>query len=201
MKLSTILSTSVLCICASPVLSQLVLPNFFAKRDAVASRLQDPIKPDFGIARPRPEDVKMSGPTGAVMISDVIGRDHVINIFAGFTRDIDTISRRLDDNEQNSTILAPLNSELKKLPRKPWEDPREYGALGQGAYEGDGGEDRAHKNLRRFVEAHVVPVSPWAEGEKVETLGGKQIWWEDSNGKKTVSSLGVGCLTDWSDQS
>lgn len=201
MKLSTILSSSVFILSASPVLSQLVLPDLFAKRNAVAPRQQHPILPDFALKRPVPEDTTMSDPTGAVMISDVIGRDHVINIFAGFTRDIDTISRRLDDKEQNSTILAPLNSELKKLPRKPWEDPRDYGALGQGAYEGEGGEDRAHKNLRRFVEAHVVPVSPWAEGEKAETLGGKKIWWEDSDGKKTVSSLGGGCLADSSDQS
>lgn len=138
--------------------------------------------------------------TGDLMISDVIGRDHIINIFAGFTRDIDTISRRLDANEQNSTILAPLNSELKKLPRKPWEDPRDYGALGQGAYKGEAGEGRAHKNLRRFVEAHVVPVSPWAEGEKVETLGGKKLWWEGSDGKKIVSFLSVVFGPDWSDE-
>ena len=140
-----------------------------------------------------------SNPTGDVVISDVIGRDHIINIFAGFTRDIESISRRLDDKSQNSTVLAPLNSELKKLPHKPWEDPRDYGTLGQNAYDGEGGEDRAHKNLRRFVETHVVPVSPWAEGEKVETLGGKKIWWEKSDGKQTVSGPDVFCIPDWSD--
>ncbi|MCJ1249065.1 hypothetical protein MMC30_006287 [Trapelia coarctata] len=189
MKLSAILSTSLLSICASPVLSRLVLPNLFPKRDAVAPRQQHPIQNEPNIALPMPDNEKMSegsSPAGDVIISDVIGRDHIINVFAGFTRDIDSISRRLDDNTQNSTILAPLNSELMKLPHKPWEDPRDYGALGQGAYEGEGGEDRAHKNLRRFVEAHVVPVSPWAEGEKVETLGGKKIWWEESDGKKTI---------------
>ena len=149
------------------------------------------------IVLPNPEDMQrpeMSEPAGDVIISDVIGKDHIINIFAGFTRDINSISQRLDDNTQNSTILAPLNSELKKLPRKPWEDPREYGALGQGAYEGEGGEDRAHQNLRRFVEAHVVPVSPWAEGEKVETLGGQKLWWEKCDGKKRVSSLEGICI-------
>jgi len=203
MKLSTILSTSFLSISASPVLSQLVLPNLFPRQDVGAPRQQHPIQNQPNVVIPMPENVRMpegSNPVGDVVISDVIGRDHIINIFAGFTRDIDSISRRLDDNTQNSTILAPLNSELMKLPRKPWEDPRDYGALGQGAYEGEGGEDRAHKNLRRFVEAHVVPVSPWAKGEKVETLGGKKVWWEESDGKKTVSSPGVVRFTDCSDQ-
>lgn len=123
------------------------------------------------------------------MISDVIGKERVINIFAGFTRDIENIARRLDDKEQNTTVLAPLNSVLQSLPRKPWENPQDYGAMGEAAYEGQGGEDRAHRNLRRFVEAHVVPVNPWEEGEKVESLGGHTIWWKEKHGKKTARQL------------
>ncbi len=102
--------------------------------------------------------------------------------------DIDTISKRFDDNSQNTTVLAPLNSELRKLPRKPWEDPKDYHALGAEAYEGSEGEDRAHKNLRRFTEAHVVPVSPWKEGERVKTVAGNEVWWEEKEGSKRVCS-------------
>lgn len=127
-----------------------------------------------------------SNPTGEVIISDVIGKDRGINIFAGFTRDIEEVSKRLDDNTQNTTVLAPLNSELQKLPRKPWEDPKDYGTLGESAYVGVDGEDRAHRNLRRFVEAHIIPVSPWKEGDKVRTLGGNKVWWESTGGKKKV---------------
>ena len=83
-------------------------------------------------------------------------------------------------------MLAPLNSALQKLPRKPWEDPEEYNALGENAYKGQSGEDRAHSNLRRFSEAHIVPVSPWKEGEKVETLGGGKVWWENKDGDRIV---------------
>jgi hypothetical protein len=116
-----------------------------------------------------------------------MGRDRSINIFAGFTRDIASISRRLDDSSQNSTVLAPLNSAIEKLPRKPWEDPQDYGALGASAYEGDDGQERAQRNLQRFVEAHVVPVSPWAEGQKAKTLGGDaNVWWEMKDGVKVV---------------
>ncbi|KAI9875143.1 MAG: hypothetical protein M1830_008828 [Pleopsidium flavum] len=73
---------------------------------------------------------------------------------------------------------------MQKLPRKPWEDARDYEALGANAYDGADGEDRAHRNLRRFVEAHIVPVSPWKEGEKVQTVGGTKLWWENKEGKK-----------------
>lgn len=139
-----------------------------------------------------------TGDTGApdssdgVIISDVMGRDRVINIFAGFTRDIDNVAKRLDDNGMNTTVLAPLNSEIQKLPRKPWEDPEDYNAFGANAYGGSKGEDRAHRNLRRFVEAHVVPVSPWKEGEKVNSAGGGQLWWESKDGVKIVRELQQG---------
>ncbi len=54
--------------------------------------------------------------------------------------------------------------------------------------------------MRRFVQAHVVPVSPWIEGEKVETLDGGAIWWESKDGVKMVGfsgcvrGIGVNCL-------
>lgn len=86
----------------------------------------------------------------------------------------------------NTTVLAPLNSEIQKLSRKPWEDPEDYEELGANAYGGADGEGRAQRNLRRFVEAHVVPVSPWKEGERARTVGGGELWWENKDSKKTV---------------
>ncbi|KAI4101268.1 MAG: hypothetical protein L6R37_005010 [Teloschistes peruensis] len=150
-----------------------------------ADRQQDPIMntplPGFGGGK---QD--SSADAGNLIISDVIGKDRVINIFAGFTRDIDTISKRLDDDTQNTTVLAPLNSEIQKLPRKPWEDPKDYRSFGESAYDGSDGEDRAHRNLRRFVESHVIPSSPWKEGEKTKSLGGEELWWENKQGTRTV---------------
>jgi len=109
-----------------------------------------------------------------------------------FVRDIESAARRLDDSSSNTTVLAPLNSAVESLPRKPWEDPRDYGALGPNAYEGGDGEERAHRNLRRFVEAHMVPVSPWTAGKKVKPIGDDQdVWWEDKDGKKLVSWFGL----------
>lgn len=115
-----------------------------------------------------------------------------------FVRDIESASRRLDDESQNTTVLAPLNSAIEKLPRKPWEDPRDYGALGPDAYEGGDGHERAQRNLQRFVEAHLVPASPWREGEKVRPIGGdREIWWEEKDGTRIVS-ISLPTLLEWS---
>ena len=176
---------------APAALSQLVLSEFFG-------RISRPLNPGshhreaiMNIANivmpPSKENNNSPDGTNGVIISDVIGKDRVINIFAGFTRDIDNISKRLDDASQNTTVLAPLNSEIQKLPRKPWESPKDYEELGTNAYTGSDGENRAHKNLRRFVEAHTIPTSPWEEGEKVASLAGGKVWWEDNDGKKIVS--------------
>lgn len=133
-----------------------------------------------------PSDPNAGGP-GTVILSDVMGRDRSINIFAGLVRDVESVSKRLDDAGQNSTVLAPLNSAMEKMSRKPWEDAQDYDKLGTNAYEGDEGWERAQKNIRRFVEAHIVPVNPWKEGEKVDVMGGGQVWWESKDGAKFVS--------------
>lgn len=145
--------------------------------------------PNILLPPKKDNDDGSSGGSSDLSISDVIGKERVINIFAGFTRDIDSISKRLKAGDQNTTVLAPLNSELQKLPRKPWEDPEDYNELGAKAYEGQGGEDRAQRNLRRFVEAHIIPVSPWKEGVKLDSVGGGKLWWEEKDGVRMVCSL------------
>ena len=56
--------------------------------------------------------------------------------------------------------------------------------LGERAYDGEGGQERAKGNLKRFVEGHVVPKSPWGKGEKVRTLAEKELWWEEQGEEK-----------------
>ena len=153
-----------------------------------ASLSQKPVMDNLGPAIP-PTDLDpppTTQPTGDIILTDVLGRDRTINVFSGFTRDIDTVDQRLGDSSLNTTVLAPLNSAITALPRKPWEDPRDYAVLGAGAYEGTDGEDRAHRNLRRFVEAHIVLMSPWTENEKVRTMAGGVVWWELKDGKRLV---------------
>jgi hypothetical protein len=120
-------------------------------------------------------------------ISDVIGRNEEIAIFTGFTRDVASVSTRFESTSKNITVLAPQDSAIKSLPRKPWENPKDYSTFGANAYDGQSGIDRAQENLRRFVEAHVVGESPWKEHEKVKTLGGDTVWYDSKGGVKYVS--------------
>ncbi len=175
-----------------PALGQLIaLPSLLQDRLPRVADHQKPIMngPNIVLPPSNKDSTSSDHESSEVVISDVIGKERSIGIYAGFTRDIDSISKRLDDGSQNATVLAPLNSEITRLPRKPWEDPREYAALGDGAYHGSDGEGRANKNLRRFVEAHIVPESPWEEGKKVKTLAGNTVWLEMKDGRKTVSGV------------
>lgn len=131
---------------------------------------------------PSPNDVS------GIIISDVIGKTQNIAIFSSLTRDIDAVSGRLEDAAQNATVLAPDNTVMKSLKRKPWEDPEDYDKFGAQAYEGSSGTDRAHGNLERFVKQHIVAESPWEEGKKVKTLAGNEVWWESKDGQKMVSA-------------
>lgn len=149
---------------------------------------------------PLPEDQQaMTDPevsTGnGQTISDVLPRNQQISIFTSFTRDISSISTGFESTIQNFTVLAPEDSGIKNLPRKPWENPGDYSAFGESAYEGQSGVDRAQDNLKKFVEAHVVPSSPWKEGEKVKTLGGREVWWEKKDGKKLIQPQSLEVLS------
>lgn len=131
----------------------------------------------------------MSSSSSSAMIADVIGTDKHINIFAGLTRDVYSVTSRLSDTNLNTTVLCPLNSAITGLPRKPWEDAEQYAEFGTNAYEGQQGSERAEENLKRFVEGHVVLNAPWKEGEKRQTMMGKgqEIWWEE--GKDGVRKI------------
>ncbi|KAI0414916.1 hypothetical protein F5X98DRAFT_348170 [Xylaria grammica] len=145
------------------------------------------------IDRQTPLDPAMTLTQENVLISDVMGRDRSVNAFAGFTRSVEVVANRLDNSAVNSTVLAPLNSAIDKLPGKPWEDPNEYNALGATAYDGDEGRERAQRNIRKFVEAHVVPLSPWRENERSRSLldGDREIWWEKKDGIMVLQPDGI----------
>lgn len=160
-------------------------PHLIERFRAAISKDQSPIMAP--VVPPSNEGGPSSDSSDGVVIADIIGKTRHINIFGGFTRDIDTVASRLEDASKNTTVLAPENGAIMQLPRKPWEDTRDYDQYGANAYDGSEGEDRAHKNLRRFVEAHVVPESPWRENQRMTTLAGNTIWFENRDGRKVVS--------------
>lgn len=145
------------------------------------------------------ENWQADRPTGPPLLGDVIPLDKSISIFSSLTRSVSTIQTRISSASENTTVLAPANAAISRLPRKPWEDPDDEGAGGNvfsEIYKGLGGEDRAGRNLRRFVEMHCVGASPWEKGVKVNTLGGGEIWWDEDKegGGRKVSYF---CLLLW----
>ncbi|KAG8667510.1 hypothetical protein FPOAC2_12675 [Fusarium poae] len=122
----------------------------------------------------------------SVALGDILGSNRGLTSFSSFARMQPATDTRLSDLSTNTTVLAPLNSAVDALPRKPWEQPADYDAFGADAYEGDGGQDRAKENMRRFVESHLVPASPWETEDKIKTLGGKEVWWVVKDGKKII---------------
>ena len=106
---------------APTALSQLILPNIFRKSPSIPAsnaQQQEPIMniPNILVPPSKGDDDS----SDSLSISDVIGKEKVISIFAGFTRDINSISERLNDGERNTTVLAPRNSAVQGLPRKPY---------------------------------------------------------------------------------
>lgn len=140
-------------------------------------------------AMPPPTDDDPNHPP-AVPLTDILGTHRSLTTFSSLARLHASTSDLLADLSTNTTVLAPLNSAIDALPRKPWEDPRDYGEVGADAYEGDEGRERAQRNLRRFVEAHLVTQSPW-EGKARTVSGGegdkgREVWWEWRGAKRVV---------------
>lgn len=177
-----------------PLLTALLLPATATHALALPHFLQKPL---HAIMPPSPDDAPPSRQP-AVCLADILGTQRALTTFSGMVRNSSPVESRLSDRRTNTTVLAPLNSAIDRLPHKPWESPADYHGLGASAYEGDEGKERADRNLRRFVEAHLVTVSPWAEGKEkgaartVEGAGGaRELWWEEKEGKRVIMPDGV----------
>ncbi|RMZ79406.1 hypothetical protein DV738_g3277, partial [Chaetothyriales sp. CBS 135597] len=100
----------------------------------------------------QPQDQGNPGGVG-LTIADILPKTRNINIFASLTRDVSSISHRLEssDSGRNTTLLAPLNSVMQGLPRKPWEDrPDDTGPV-----RAANDEEKAARNIQGFVEQHI----------------------------------------------
>ncbi|TWU76221.1 hypothetical protein ED733_004236 [Metarhizium rileyi] len=166
---------------------------------AVADEFPPPPTIKFKYSSPPPSQGKPASdqhkydpkPQSRVSLSDTIGPLRSISSFSSFTRLYASSASLLADLSTNTTVLAPLNSAIDSLSRKPWETPADRHASGPQAYDGAGGQDRANRNLARFVDAHLVARSPWKQGEKAMTLAGREVWWEDKNGERVIMPDGV----------
>ncbi|KAG5915388.1 hypothetical protein E4U42_008096 [Claviceps africana] len=130
-------------------------------------------------------------PQTSVSLADTIGPNRSISSFSSFTRLNPATARLLDDLTARMTLLAPLNSAIDHLPRKPWQPPPDD--QDHPGHDVDA-QDRARNNLDRFVRAHILMgTAPWEEGVQAETLtGGRPIWWEArDDGVRVVCPDGI----------
>ncbi|KAG5301024.1 FAS1 domain-containing protein [Histoplasma ohiense] len=180
------------------------LENFVSRRRLLPRNLQIPtcleaIPNSFTLLLPPQDQIVMGDnndrPQGEgndpdekvqslLYISDILSKTREVNIFSSLTRDIEAVSTRFNNGTESSIVLAPLNSAIHGLPRKPWEDPADYRDFGEAAYTSKEGEARAEKNLKHFVEAHIVPMCPWPSQETVKTVGGRAIYWKKEDDGK-----------------
>ncbi|KAG6003049.1 hypothetical protein E4U21_002439 [Claviceps maximensis] len=142
-----------------------------------------------------PQDKYDPKPQTSVSLSDTIGPQRSISSFSSFTRLNPATAHLLDDLAAKVTVLAPLNSAIDALPRKPWEEPPPDGQeQDEPSHDGQDEQDRAKHNLDRFVRAHIVSgMAPWGEGVRTDTLaGGRKIWWEGrEDGARVVYPDGI----------
>ncbi|KAG5959391.1 hypothetical protein E4U57_000728 [Claviceps arundinis] len=131
-----------------------------------------------------PHDKYAPQPQTSVSLSDTIGPHRSISSFSSFTRMNASLAVLLADLSANLTVLAPLNSAIDSLSRKPWEGSSDD-------TDGADGPDRASRNMDTFMRAHLLGVAPWREGQKVKTLGGREIWWEGRAGVRVVCPDGI----------
>ncbi|KAK9458607.1 uncharacterized protein V1516DRAFT_656995 [Lipomyces oligophaga] len=131
-------------------------------------------------------DVETAGHGVQLLMTDALGVDREVSIFAGLVRQVEELMYRLQDPAKDTMVLAPTNKVMQALPRKPWEDSPdqdpvdvESGARGE--------EERALENIQRFVLSHVVYGYGFPqEGQKVKCGAGVSDLWFSKDSETTV---------------
>ncbi|KAK9238797.1 hypothetical protein V1525DRAFT_374083 [Lipomyces kononenkoae] len=127
-------------------------------------------------------DVASKGTGVQLLMTDALGVDREISIFASLVRQVEGLMWRLQDRSQNTLVLAPNNEAMQKLKRKPWEG-EETAEHSDPIDE----ERRAMENIARFVLSHVVNDYGFdAPGEKKKCGAGVSDLWYENEGDHMV---------------
>ncbi|KAJ8102443.1 hypothetical protein POJ06DRAFT_265308 [Lipomyces tetrasporus] len=128
-------------------------------------------------------DVASKGNGVQLLMTDALGIDREISIFAGLVRQVEGLMWRLQDRSKDTLVLAPTNVVMQSLKRKPWED-EETTERGDAREE----ERRAMENIERFVLSHVVNDYGFdGPGERKKCGAGiSDLWYESAGDHKVV---------------
>ncbi|KAK9379673.1 uncharacterized protein V2V93DRAFT_373315 [Kockiozyma suomiensis] len=135
------------------------------------------------------EDVHAEGHGVQLLMTDAMGVNRDISIFAGLTRQVENLMYRLQDPSLDTLVLAPTNTVMQNLPRKPWEDAPEAEPMSPNA--GPHGEERrALQNIERFVLSHVVFGYGFHQPKQKSKCGtgASDLWYEKSGANVVVHS-------------
>ncbi|OAA31999.1 FAS1 domain-containing protein [Moelleriella libera RCEF 2490] len=154
-----------------------------------SSSLPPPPRIKFASSSHQPSDEAQSDTTTtastkvqpAVSLADIIGPQRSISSFSSFSRLSQNTADALSNRQTNLTVLAPLNSAIDEMSRKPWVDA------------GGSSPESANHMIESFVKAHLVAKAPWKEGDRAKTLAGndEEIWWEERHGKRVIMPDGI----------
>ncbi|KAK7204970.1 hypothetical protein BZA70DRAFT_278772 [Myxozyma melibiosi] len=135
------------------------------------------------------EEVHSEGHGVQLLLTDAMGVNRDISIFAGLTRQTENLMYRLQDPALDTLVLAPTNGVMQNLPRKPWEDAPDADPISPNAGP-HGDERRALENIEKFVLSHVVfGYSFQQPGHKSKCGSGlSDLWYEIAGDKVTVHS-------------
>ncbi|KAK9483805.1 hypothetical protein V1527DRAFT_444792 [Lipomyces starkeyi] len=127
-------------------------------------------------------DVASKGTAVQLLMTDALGIDREISIFASLVRQVEGLMWRLQDRSEDTLVLAPTNEAMQALKRKPWED-EETTEHSDPIDE----ERRAMENIARFVLSHVVNDYGFdAPGQKKKCGAGVSDLWYESAGDHMV---------------
>ncbi|KAK9464393.1 hypothetical protein V1512DRAFT_244266 [Lipomyces arxii] len=175
--LATVLATRVLAqLVAADIRSDFYLPNP-ASADDIKPFLMDPNGQNVLYGDSQVEKSSAKGNGIKLSMTDALGVDREISIFAGLVRQVEDLMYRLQDPSLDTLVLAPTNTVMQSLKRKPWEDEvfvERSSPMDE--------ERRAMENISRFVLSHVVLGYGFDKPGEKKTCGAgaSELWYENN---------------------
>ncbi|GAA5996132.1 hypothetical protein JCM5350_000498 [Sporobolomyces pararoseus] len=126
-----------------------------------------------------PFEMKSSSPSPLLSLTDLLTRSKNSRIFYDYLRDSSSVSTRLANPLESTTILAPVNSAIIALERRPHQGPPEpAGGYVQG-YAGSRQDEQERADyLEKWIKRHLIAGKVDLEEESKEyesLLGGDKV--------------------------
>ncbi|GAA5958727.1 hypothetical protein JCM3765_006018 [Sporobolomyces pararoseus] len=122
-----------------------------------------------------PFEMKSSSSSSSPSLTDLLTRSKNSRIFYDYLRDSSSVSTRLANPLESTTILAPVNSAIIALERRPHQGPPEPAGGHVEGYAGSREDEQARADyLEKWIKRHLISgkVDLEVESKEYETLQG-----------------------------